>query len=600
MNKCSLLIATALMQAVCFAKTRPAMEFSEYTPLWPSTERIPDFQKHQKAFRDELRRQPACIDNRSMPYLEWYAPQEGAPTNDTCVILISGGSYNSWCDGYWLDIAAKRFLAKGVTCVSLVYRTPRPKNLPIYKTAWQDGQRAVRIVRSQAGKRGYSPEKIGALGFSAGSHLTVLLATSSTIPSYEKVDDIDDIPANINFAIPVYTAYGLTDGLEGPNSRNGDSPDAVLTDVFAFDSKTCSMCLFHGGEDAYSPITSTRVYRKLNSMKIPSEIHLFADRGHGFFYRAKEGSAASRWLDRVDEYMMKMGLYGELKPMEKILDRFSSDGDLGIREKQSIWPEGEAPDPQAHQDTAPFIEWHIPKQLSTKAIQIIFSGGGYRSNSPESSEVKPARRYFNLKGMTVVTMQYRSPRPKGGLAKHMSAWQDLQRAIRLVRSQAEEKGLDPNRIGVMGSSAGGHLALLGAANSRSRSYLGIDGTDNIPCNVQWAVAIYPAYMLQTGVGIELAHNQLSNSFVMERFSPEFVFDPDTCPVVFIHGDRDTTARVSCSIATWEHLRRMGVQCDLHTLVHETHSFERKASPGTAAYTYLDRIWEFLTHKGFND
>jgi dipeptidyl aminopeptidase/acylaminoacyl peptidase len=107
-------------------------------------------------------------------------------------------------------------------------------------------------------------------------------------------------------------------------------------------------------------------------------------------------------------------------------------------------------------------------------------------------------------------------------------------------------------------------------------------------------------MLQNGVGIEIAHNQLQNSFMMEKLSPEFVFDPDTCPVVFIHGDRDTTARVSCSIATWEHLRRMGVQSDLHTLVQETHSFERKASPGTSAYTYLDRIWEFLTHKGFNE
>lgn len=599
MSKYFLCIIAAFVQVSCFADGKAPILFSEYTPLWPSKDRIPDFQEHQKSYRDELKAPPKGIEVY-MPHLEWYAPQENAPTNDTCVILVSGGSYNSWCDGYWVDVAARRFLAKGVTCVSLVYRTPRPKNLPIYKTAWQDGQRAVRIVRSQAEKRGYSPDKIGVLGFSAGAHLTVLLATSSMTPSYDKIDDIDNVPANINFAIPIYPAYVLTDGLKGPNSRNGDSPDVMLSDVFEFDSKTCSMCLFHGGKDIYSPVGSTKIYRKLNSMKIPSQIHLFADRGHGFFYGAKKGSAASKWLDRLDEYMTKMGFYGQLQPVEKIFDRFTSDEDLASTEKQYLWPEGKTPNPQDEQEEVPYIQWHMPKKLTTKAIQIIFSGGGYRHNSPESSEVKPARRYFNSKGMTVVTMQYRSPRPKGGLAKHISAWQDLQRAIRLVRSQAEQKGLDPDRIGVMGSSAGGHLALLGAASSRSRSYLGIDKVDKLACNVQWAVAIYPAYMLQNGVGIEIAHNQLQNSFMMEKLSPEFVFDPDTCPVVFIHGDRDTTARVSCSIATWEHLRRMGIQSDLHTLVQETHSFERKASPGTSAYTYLDRIWEFLTHKGFNE
>lgn len=66
----------------------------------------------------------------------------------------------------------------------------------------------------------------------------------------------------------------------------------------------------------------------------------------------------------------------------------------------------------------------------------------------------PARRYLNDLGMTVVTLRYRTPRPKG-LHKHITAWEDLQRTIRLVRSQAEKYGLDPSKIGIMGSSAGG-------------------------------------------------------------------------------------------------------------------------------------------------
>ena len=194
--------------------------------------------------------------------------------------------------------------------------------------------------------------------------------------------------------------------------------------------------------------------------------------------------------------------------------------------------------------------------------------------------------------MAVVTMKYRTPRPKGGLAKHTTAWQDLQRAIRIVRSKAAAKGLDPNRIGIMGSSAGGHLTLMGATSARSRSYWPIDDIDKIPCNVQWAVAIYPAYALTDGA--EKPNAQGGNEDDA-RPVPEFAFDPDTCPILFIHGDADGWASMN-SVKCWEQLRRMGVQCDLHTLATRAHCFQKKASPGTGSYTWLGRITEFLNHR----
>ena len=66
-----------------------------------------------------------------------------------------------------------------------------------------------------------------------------------------------------------------------------------------------------------------------------------------------------------------------------------------------------------------------------------------------------------------------------------------------MRSEAAEKGLDPERIGIMGSSAGGHLALMGATSSTSRSYAPIDAIDQISCSVQWAVAITVSYTTLT-------------------------------------------------------------------------------------------------------
>jgi len=136
---------------------------------------------------------------------------------------------------------------------------------------------------------------------------------------------------------------------------------------------------------------------------------------------------------------------------------------------------------------------------------------------------------------------------------------------------------------------------MGVTSSRSRSYWNIDDVDKIPCNVQWGVGIYPAYALTDGDDM---HNKTGGNDDSARLVPEFAFDPDTCPMVFIHGDADGWAAMN-SVKTWEQMRRMGIASDLHTLCKRPHCFQRKASPGTGSYTWLGRIWEFMNHKGFN-
>ena len=503
--------------------------------LWPDG-KIPDFQSHQIAATNKVVK--AKNFNRSdhiMPHLDWFDPPK--KKNGACILLITGGGYNACVDGLWIDRLAKIFTELGYVCVNLTYRTPRPEGLPIYQSAWQDGQRAVRLIRRAAKDRGFDPEKIGAIGFSAGSHMTVMLGSSSLTQAYQPIDELDKLPCHINLAIPVYTAYALTDGLTGRNTRDGDSIDVKLSDAFKFDANTCPMALFHGGTDAYSPNGSIQIYRELRRMNIPAEIHLFADRGHGFMgdpNKGENGTAFDHWIDRITEFMRQMNFDGQLGKEVDLLSRFKSDAYRKEYRKESIWPDGKIPDLQAKQNQ-PYLEWHMPKELKTKAIQIIYSGGGYGGNSPDSFEVAPTRRYLNEKGMTVVTLKYRSPRPLGGLAKHTTAWQDLQRTIRIVRNQAEEEGLDPNRIGIMGSSAGGHLTLMGATSSKNRSYLPIDKLDKIPCNVQWAVAIYPAYVLTDGVNGGNKHGGNEDDV---RIVPEFSFDLASCPMLFIHGDKD--------------------------------------------------------------
>lgn len=560
----------------------------ERETVWPKG-KMPDRQSHQiAAMTDETSDPKFNADKHRTAYLEWFDAPAADVRNGACVILISGGSYQNCCDVNHIKNWREMFSREGFQCVNFVYRTPRPVGLPIYQTAWEDAQRAVRMVRAEAKKRGYDPEKIGVCSMSAGSHLALLLATSSQTPAYEPIDALDTIPCHINYAIAHAPAYVTTDAEDGTMaSRQGYGVDVKLSDVFKFDEKTCPISMHHGGMDVYSPNGSTLVYRQLRKMKVPAELHLYPNRGHGVF-----------GTERGIEFVRQLGLLGELEEPVQLMARYASDDARASKsEPQNIWPEGKMPD-QIEGQCTPYIEWHMPKELKTTAIQIIYSGGAYMFNNPSGMEVDPARRYFNEMGMTVVTMKYRTPRPpkESGLAKHTPAWEDLQRAIRIVRSEAASRGLNPDSIGLMGSSAGSHLTLMGVTSSMHQAYNPIDELDRIPCNVQWGIAVYPAYALTDGAddanvdGGNEDHNVLV---------PDFSFDLNTVPMIFVQGDADVYSPMN-SVKLWEKMRSIGVQCELHTYALRNHGFHGSASPGTGSYNVLDRLGDFLReHVNFN-
>ena len=545
--------------------------------VWPKG-KMPHRQAHQiAAMLDEASAQGFCPDKHREAYIEWMpAPEKGVRT-DACMILISGGGYFSCCDVGLVDEWNRRFTQEGIQCVKFVYRTPRPQGLPIYQTAWEDAQRAVRLIRSQARKRGINPEKIGVVSQSAGSHLALLLATSSQTPAYEPIDALDTISCHINWAIVNSPAYVTTDAEEGtPATRQGYGVDVKLSSIYKFDARTCPMSLHHGGADEYSPNGSTLIYRELRKRGIPAELHLYPGRPHGAY-----------GLERGVEFMRQMEFYRPLEPEVDIMQRYDSDDACAKTVETDVWPAGKMPDARENQ-CKPLIKWYFPKEKKTDAIQIIYSGGSYMGNDWNGFEVAPARRYLNQLGMTVVTMCYRTPRPEG-LPKHVTAWQDLQRAIRTVRSEVSKYGLDGNQVGIMGSSAGGHLTLMGVTSSMHQSYLPMDDIDRIPCNVQWGIGIYPAYVLKDGAD---GHNSHGGNTDEDTLVPEFSFDLQTAPMLFTHGDADGYASMG-SVKVWEKMRSMGIQSELHTLALRQHCFQRKASPGTGSYTWLDRIAEYL-------
>lgn len=221
---------------------------------------------------------PDCQPGQEPPFVEVTLPERRS--TDALLIVAPGGSYEKW--GAWEAASAKWFAAHGMATAVLHYRVPRPKCLPKHQCAWEDAQRAVRLVRSHAAEWKVNPESIGFIGFSAGGNLAIRTAVSSQTPAYARIDALDDVPCHVNWAVVCYPAYVLSDckDYDGTNRQKGNPLDLKLDPSFAFDAKTPPICFLHGDDDSHSPMGSVRIYHKLRTMGIPAELHVYAKRRH--------------------------------------------------------------------------------------------------------------------------------------------------------------------------------------------------------------------------------------------------------------------------------------------------------------------------------
>jgi acetyl esterase/lipase len=131
---------------------------------------------------------------------------------------------------------------------------------------------------------------------------------------------------------------------------------------------------------------------------------------------------------------------------------------------------------------------HFPAPVGKKPapVVILCPGGGY--SHLVTTKMIPIAKWLNGRGISVFVLIYRAPN------KREEAFQDVQRAVRIVRSRASEWNVDPKRIGVMGSSAGGHLAARASTGFDIKTYETVDKIDGVSCKPDFTVLLYPAYM----------------------------------------------------------------------------------------------------------
>ena len=295
-NVCSRFVAFLLITA--FAAVVFADEFDKIE-LWPGL--APGETVREPNVEDpNVPNQPA--QKVTTPFLLISRPEK--QTSDACVMVIAGGGFNVCFYHNEAIPPAKYWNDLGYVAAILVYRVPRPLGKPIYEPALQDAQRAVRILRANAEKYGFNPDKIGAQGFSAGACLTLLTATNSETQTYAPIDELDKLPCNLAFAMPVYPAYVLDDGATDPNANKGEG--ASILPCFKFDSKTPPMCFIHGDADIYSSLGSVECYKRLRKMGIPAELHIYAGAPHGFMFWDDRPNASS-WQVRCGAWLKKMG-----------------------------------------------------------------------------------------------------------------------------------------------------------------------------------------------------------------------------------------------------------------------------------------------------
>jgi len=159
-----------------------------------------------------------------------------------------------------------------------------------------------------------------------------------------------------------------------------------------------------------------------------------------------------------------------------------------------------------------------PKATEPCPAVIVCPGGGYGilAYDLEGTEVVD---WLNSIGVAGVLLKYRVPRQRDG------ALQDAQRAVSIVRSRAKKWNIDPKRIGILGFSAGGHLAARTSTNYAKRAYKTIDADDEASCRPDFAVLIYPAYLTAKGGGLDTATlpvtNQTPSTFIAVAFNDRF-------------------------------------------------------------------------------
>ncbi len=223
--------------------------------------------------------------------------------------------------------------------------------------------------------------------------------------------------------------------------------------------------------------------------------------------------------------------------------------------------------------TKPTLKMFLPdKDKSTGAAVVICPGGGYAVLVYQAEGIRTAKE-FAKNGIAAFVLKYRLPSDKIMINKNIGPLQDAQQAIKMVRENASRWGIDTNRVGIMGFSAGGHLASTEATHYRKAL---IENKDHTNLRPDFQILAYPVISMQDslthfGSRTELLGKNPSKKLI-DEFSNELQVDSNTPPAYITQAEDDKTVTVENSIVYFEQLRHHNVPAELQIYPKGGHGF----------------------------
>jgi len=223
--------------------------------------------------------------------------------------------------------------------------------------------------------------------------------------------------------------------------------------------------------------------------------------------------------------------------------------------------------------SVPTLSIFLPKKTKlNKAAVIIFPGGGYQHLAIDKEGTKVAE-WFNSLGIAAIVVKYRLPSDKIMKNKNIGPLQDAQEAVRYVRQNASKYNIDANKIGILGFSAGGHLASTLATHYDDKIY---ESSYKVSARPDFSLLIYPVISMQNdithkGSQISLLGENPSQE-LRDSFSNEKRINAQTPPTFLVHATDDTTVLPENSINFYLALKNNGVPAELHIYEKGGHGF----------------------------
>ncbi|TWU54733.1 Acetylxylan esterase precursor [Rubripirellula tenax] len=443
-----------------------------------------------------------------------------------CIIFFFGGSWVGGDPDQFYGFS-KYMASRGMVAISAQYRNKK-YNKAIPRDCVEDGREAVRYVRQHAVELGVDPDRIAAGGGSAGGHVAAAVAMCTNLDANPD-SPVSSIPNALVLFNPVYN-----NGSEGFGYKQVKDYWEDISPFHNIREGQPPTVSFFGSKDKHTSVSQINAFQAaMEKAGNVSVSHIYEDQGHGFFHISKGGrnlfedlliksdaflveqkflsgeNRAKEWTAMAIEHYENTSLAqrktAKKKPTKKPTKKSAKKELVDVSEGRPVvrlWPLEQVGGPAnrlKHEVTRrgtiryenvkdPHLVLFSAQRAEPNPAVVYCPGGAYQHQTPKPEIIE----WLNECGVTVFMLKYRAS------GDREAAFEDVQRAMRLVRQNAKQWNIDPNQLGVVGSSAGGHLVLRLSQHHNQRAYPEIDDADQQSCEPDFVITGSAAYLCEKG------------------------------------------------------------------------------------------------------